>query len=338
MCSSTSADIAADPVLSTEPDSILFQTDAHGHVTLNPVVARRIPSDRQLYILKEYRQGRERNAARVAFCWSHGEVYAQCRNGDFARAHPNLCHDAGCPFCGTAASRLWVWSSTRDREKLFHAPQLGMEWTISTDDLDVALTSARKLAQEIADSSIFEPVIDANIFGSRIRFSLYECDLHYSQIAKIAHKLHRGSTVTLHRNIGGMKLLEWTFLGTEPLLRIPGDLRSMALLPLRGRRLLRTTGKFYSPLSKAKLAERRKEESEGLPCACKLCGGIVDNIPKPDRPSMTIEELERVYKLIDWSSNYQRIFKAPPSPVIAIRNHSDYIPAASAAESHAPPS
>lgn len=330
----SAATIAYSPspaiILLTDPRLHELQTERHhspvtevrdGEIYLTEAFSHLHP-DAQLYIVTKACAGELTQAARLAYCYTRGRVYEICVEGDFARAHPNLCHDKGCRTCATPESRLRTWLGRHDWRILSaDDAQFGVELEIASDDdtpvgrwrgMQRLLSYAKKFTALLScDTSTFTHAVIDSAGPLRARLLIHNGDHRYHKLQSLWRRIVPLGTIRTKHDLTIAKLYEWAFEGTAPLLLRDGATRAHYLTPMHSRRLSRISGQFYRPLSAKHLREMReanKKERHARGCPC--CHGKV--IDKIDHQGDTIEAINERYAVVDWGSHDPRLVSTVP--------------------------
>lgn len=138
----------------------ITQVSRSGEIQLTEAFEYHRHSTKQ-YLLAEVALGRIKAATRVAYCYTRGKVYEACETGDFARAHPNLCHNKGCLLCGLPCSQLASWMGRRDPYALYSDPdQFGIELSIPEDSDDKPRRKTPATKSQARSASDLHPATD----------------------------------------------------------------------------------------------------------------------------------------------------------------------------------
>lgn len=272
---------------------------------------RHLDERRKQTILALMESGHEAAAIALANCGRNGSVHRRCKKGNRAGAHRHTCHLWIDPYCGRPRNLLRCWLRWRDPE-LRSARQHGIELRgpLGSDMMTVAAKVARWLKDQ-GISSVFRPVLEPKPKCESVRMVIRSDQSRYSAITEHLHKVTKGAigySTSSHYESSPLRTLEWMFASTEAILDACGHLRARLYREWHRKQMTRTCGDFYKETKQeqelTEFIEERDPASDDLHCNCGECDGEMEVIPWQERKTQTIEDIEKEYKHVDWSSCY----------------------------------
>ncbi len=269
----------------------------------------------------------------VTNCGRYASVFQRNTRKKMARATRFVCFLWICSFCGTAHNLLRSWLKTRSRD-VRTTPQSGLE--IAGASYAATEYAAKRLASYMWRKYRIDSIRRPCIPSGHVRMVFKTRTLSISAVRELLGPAFR--VASLRHDTAPLRTLEWLFASTESICRMEdGAERARLFLEWqRGKRLLKTSGKFYSPvqLTAEEKAERRAELS-----AEEIADGW-ENIPIERRHVQTVEEVGGEYVAVEWRCAYNlfREGRSPVSHMAAYMSNSDRPRAIMGDATHSPPS
>lgn len=290
------------------------------------------------YVISLTEKGQPKIAERVANCGKHGTAASECPKGHFAHVDAHFCGDILCErLCGKGYFRMDEWLSRRDPDALYASSQVGVELFIPAFVPEFHTNTQRVAIWEEAHErikSLLPEFLEKMGVESALRSSACPSLTQASIRTVIEHSgINTHKTTKLWKSIAGPgaeckfvysdgvtgsshinSLLLWAFSGWEDFARSMqcGDLRSEFRIAMRGTKQVSAYGTFYKAMTPEAIKARNQAEREGRTCEHPDCRGKhmpMRTIPKDERHTQTMAELESRYEIIQMQTRSRSVIR-----------------------------
>jgi len=249
-------------------------------------------------------------AIALADCGRYGSVHKRCKKKNKAQAHRHTCHLWIDTYCGRPRNlmRCWLrWRSPEVRE----ARQWGIE---IHGPLESALWDrAAKLCRWLRDQGIhcaMRPVLSPKPRCESVRIIYQRERSFFPEITTHLHKMTKhasGYSASTFYDASTAKVIEWMFSSHLAILEACGHIRAKFYIQWYRRQMTKTYGDFYKEIDEEQDLSGYIEEGERrieIACDCGECDGEMEVIPWNERYTQSVDEIEREYQHVDWTSCY----------------------------------
>jgi hypothetical protein len=253
----------------------------------------------QRYVLALWRAGEPTMAQRVAGCYRSGTIFQVCPNGAYAKGYKHRCGDPLCTTCCRPRYRFYAWAVKRDHS-IFHRPCVGLE-LFGVAARETLIGQVREFVHDsVSPDAVFCDAFQGAEMSVRVIVPLESVD------RKTLQRTWRGQLSVKRGDPAELWL--WAFDGMRGAACLSAEDKATLRISLIKARLIRTIGTLYSPLPKAELAKRRKD-NEHNPGSCPICKEHepLETIPLQQRHEESVASAEARF-VVDWMAEHESTF------------------------------
>lgn len=273
---------------------------------------RHLDRSKQETILDLWEAGHQSAACTLADCGRYGSVHKRCKKKNRAQAHRHTCHLWVEPYCGRPHNLLRCWLRWRSSE-VREAKQWGIE---IHGPLGYDLWKrAAKIGRWLKDQGIsctMRPVLSPKPRSESVRIVYRRDRSIFGEVTAYLHKITKnlpGYSAATFYDSSSTKVLEWMFSSHIAILESCGHNRAKFYIQWYRKQMTKTYGDFYKEVEEEQDLTGYIEEGEGsrrtdITCDCGECDGEMEVIPWNERHTQSVDEIQKEYQHVDWTSCY----------------------------------